>query len=50
MQGKALEERIHSALETTFQVLQTQTEAFCPEDSINFLLSNILMGLCFNDK
>ena len=50
MQGQALEERIHTALRTTFPVIEKQTEAFNPKEVINFLVTNILMGLCFHGK
>ena len=50
MQGHALEERIHTALKTTFPVLEQHTEPFAPNEAIDFLVSNILTGLCFNGK
>ena len=47
MLGEALEERVHKALSRTFEEMKKEEEPFDPESYFNFLLANILFGLCF---
>ena len=49
MQGDMLDERIHSAIKTIFQEMKKETAPFDPVKYINFLMGNILLGLCFGE-
>ena len=49
MQGDMLDERIHSAATTIFQEMKKETTAFDPVKYINFLMGNILLGLCYGE-
>ena len=50
MQGDALEHRISDALETAFVEIDKVSGQFDPELHINFIVTNILTGLCFGGK
>jgi hypothetical protein len=50
MQGGALEHRIFDAMKTVFVEIDKVTDQFDPEQYINFILCNILTGLCFGGK
>ncbi|KAL4220119.1 hypothetical protein ACF0H5_020530 [Mactra antiquata] len=50
MQGDALEKRINDALETAFIEIDKVTGEFDPAEYINFIVVNILTGLCFGGK
>ncbi|KAL4220212.1 cytochrome P450 2 subfamily U member 1 [Mactra antiquata] len=50
MQGDALENRINDATSTAFEVIDKINGEFDPEEHVNFLIGNILTGLCFGGK
>ena len=50
MLGEALEERVHKALPTMFEEMKKEKDSFDPEPYINFLMGNILVGLCFGGE
>lgn len=52
MQGPALEHRIHTALETTFEEMDTKLDGtpFDNTEYISYIVGNILTGLCFGGK
>ena len=50
MIGEALEERVHDAVSTAIIELKKETGPFDPEDYVNFIVGNILTGLCFGGK
>lgn len=50
MMGEALEERVHDAVFTAIEELKKETGPFDPEDYVNFIVGNILTGLCFGGK
>ncbi|WAR13111.1 CP17A-like protein [Mya arenaria] len=48
MQGPALEQRVHAALETALAEMDGHADSpFDPIEHINFIVGNILTGLCF---
>lgn len=49
MQGPALEHRIHAALEAAFEEIDKHVggRPFDNTEYINFIVGNILTGLCF---
>ncbi|XP_052815704.1 steroid 17-alpha-hydroxylase/17,20 lyase-like [Mya arenaria] len=48
MQGPALEQRVHTALETALAEMDGHADSpFDPIEHINFIVGNILTGLCF---
>ncbi|WAR13129.1 CP17A-like protein [Mya arenaria] len=48
MQGPALEHRVHAALETALAEMDGHADSpFDPVEHINFIVGNILTGLCF---
>ncbi|WAR13122.1 CP2U1-like protein, partial [Mya arenaria] len=47
-QGPALEHRVHAALETALAEMDGHADSpFDPVEHINFIVGNILTGLCF---
>ncbi|XP_060558642.1 steroid 17-alpha-hydroxylase/17,20 lyase-like [Ruditapes philippinarum] len=50
MQGNALQDRVHEAVSTAIIELDKVRGEFDPEPYINFLVGNILTGLCFGGK
>ena len=50
MMGQALEERVHDAVSTAIEELKKETKPFDPENAVNFIVTNILTGLCFSGK
>ena len=50
MMGEALEERVHDAAVTVIDELTKQKEPIDPENYVNFIVGNILTGLCFGGK
>ena len=50
MQGEALEERIHDAVSVVFEEMKKEKTSFDPTMYINFIVGNILTGLCFGGK
>ncbi|XP_060557494.1 steroid 17-alpha-hydroxylase/17,20 lyase-like isoform X2 [Ruditapes philippinarum] len=50
MQGEALQLRIHDAMETAFVEVDKVKGAFDPAEYINYIVGNILTGLCFGGK
>ena len=50
MMGEALEERVHDSVSTAIEELKKETGPFDPEDYVNFIVGNILTGLCFGGK
>jgi hypothetical protein len=50
MQGEALQLRIHDAMETAFVEVDTVKGEFDPTEYINYIVGNILTGLCFGGK
>ena len=50
MMGEALEERVHDAVSVAIEELQKQKGPLDPKDHINFIVGNILTGLCFAGK
>ncbi|XP_053404456.1 steroid 17-alpha-hydroxylase/17,20 lyase-like [Mercenaria mercenaria] len=50
LQGDALEHRIHDAVEMAFVEIDKVSGQFDPADYINFIVVNILTGLCFGGK
>ena len=50
MMGQALEQRVHEAVSTVFEEIGKQTEPTDPENYVNFIVGNILCGLCFGGK
>ena len=50
MLGQALEERVHDCLENALVELGKQTAPFDPAEHINFIVGNLLIGLCFGEK
>ena len=50
MMGDALEERVHDAVSVANEELKKQTGPFDPKLHINFIVGNILAGLCFAGK
>lgn len=52
MQGPALEQRVHAALDTAFEELDKKLDGtpFNNAEYINFIVGNILTGLCFGGK
>ena len=47
MQGDALEERVHTAVKVIFDEMKQETKPFDPVNYINFIMGNILTGMCF---
>lgn len=47
MQGDALEERLHTTINTIFDLMKQEKQPFDPEKYINFIMGNILTGICF---
>ena len=50
MMGEALEDRVHNAVSTAIVELKREKGPFDPECYINFIVGNILTGLCFGGK
>ncbi|XP_053404194.1 steroid 17-alpha-hydroxylase/17,20 lyase-like isoform X2 [Mercenaria mercenaria] len=50
MQGDALQNRVHDAVETTLFEIDQLSGEFDPSEYINFIVGNILTGLCFGGK
>ncbi|XP_053400359.1 steroid 17-alpha-hydroxylase/17,20 lyase-like isoform X2 [Mercenaria mercenaria] len=50
MQGDALEHRIHEAVKTAFDEIDTISGQFDPVEYINFIVVNIITGLCYGGK
>ena len=50
MSGDALEKRIHSAVLVVMDEIKKLKEPTDPVDNINFLVVNILFGLCFGGR
>ncbi|WAR13178.1 CP17A-like protein [Mya arenaria] len=51
MQGPALEHRVHAALETALAEMDGHADTpFDPVEHVNFIVGNILAGLCFGGK
>ena len=50
MQGEALEGRVHDAVSVIFEEMKKETKPFDPELYIDFIVCNILSGLCFGGK
>ena len=50
MMGQALEERVHDAMSAAIVELKKQTKPFDPENIVNFIVGNMLTGLCFGSK
>ena len=49
MQGDALEERVHKAINIVFEEMKKEKEPFDPVVYVNFIVGNILMALCFGE-
>ena len=47
MQGNALEERVHKAVTCIFEEMRKVTEPFDPAKYINFIVGNIVVGMCY---
>ena len=50
MQGDMLDERIHNAVRTIFEEIKKEAAPFDPVKYINFLVGNILLGLCYGES
>ena len=50
MQGEALEERVHNAVSVMFEEMVKEKKPFDPRMYVNFIVGNILGGLCFAGK
>lgn len=50
MMGEALEERVHDAVSTAILEMKKETGPFNPEVYIDFIVANMLTGLCFGGK
>lgn len=50
MLGDALEIRVHDAVETAFAEMDKISGPFDPAAYINFMIGNIVTGLCFGGK
>ncbi|XP_045200320.2 steroid 17-alpha-hydroxylase/17,20 lyase-like [Mercenaria mercenaria] len=50
MQGDALQNRVHDAVETAFFEIDQLSGEFDPSEYITFIVGNILTGLCFGGK
>ena len=50
MMGEALDDRVHDAVSTAIVELKKETGPFDPAGYINFIVGNILTGLCFGGK
>ena len=50
MQGQALEDRIHDALATVHDEMKKEAKPFDPGHYMDFIVGNILIGLCFGGK
>ncbi|XP_045201678.2 steroid 17-alpha-hydroxylase/17,20 lyase-like isoform X3 [Mercenaria mercenaria] len=50
MQGDALQNRVHDAVETAFVEIDHISRVFDPAEYINYIVGNILTGLCFGGK
>ena len=50
MMGDALEERVHDAVAVVFDELKKHKGSLDPENYVNFIVGNILTGLCFGGK
>ncbi|KAL4226039.1 hypothetical protein ACF0H5_014027 [Mactra antiquata] len=50
MQGDALEKRIYEAINEIYKVIEKQNADFDPADCINYLITNIMTGICFGGK
>lgn len=50
MQGDALQRRVHDAIETAFEEMDKISGPVDPKEYLNFIVANILTGLCFGGK
>ena len=50
MQGQALEDRVHDALATVHDEMKKEQKPFDPGNYMDFIVGNILIGLCFGGK
>jgi hypothetical protein len=50
MKGDALQLRVHDAMETAFVEMDKVKEEFDPSEYLNYIVGNILTGLCFGGK
>ena len=50
MRGDALEKRIHQAAEAGLKEMEKEKGPFDPKEYINFIIGNILMGLCYGGQ
>ena len=49
-QGQALENRVHSCLEEALLELEKHKDTFDPTEHINFIVGNLITGLCFGEQ
>ena len=47
LKGDALEGRLHSAINSTFDLMKRESKPFDPANYVNFIMGNILIGICF---
>ena len=50
MQGEKLERRVHDAVGTAIEEMEKQSGPVQPSEYINYIVGNILLGLCFGGK
>ena len=50
MVGEALENRVHGAVSTAIVELKKESAPFDPKCYVNFIVGNILTGLCFGGQ
>ena len=49
MHDEALEKRIHQAITIVFDEMKKEKEPFDPVTYVNFIVGNILLGVCFGE-